>query len=165
MNEDSIPAAASAASGCQRNPPYRILVVDDDKDIRRLNREVLMDCGYEVVAAEDGAVAWDALHADNYDLLITDSKMPTVTGIDLIKKIRGKGMTLPVILTSGKMPTEELHCHSWLKVQALLHKPYTLSEFLKTVKDVLCAKAVTSGQMVLTAGWQEQPGSRGLRQG
>jgi len=42
-------------------PPHRILVVEDDTDIRQLNTEVIIGAGYQVDAAEDGAVAWDAL--------------------------------------------------------------------------------------------------------
>src|ERR1017187_5344654 len=62
-------------------PTHRILVVDDEPDIRRLNAEVLKSSGYEVDTAEDGKAGWQALQAvshapDSYDLLITDHNMP-----------------------------------------------------------------------------------------
>ena len=68
--------SASAPLQSQTNPPHRILVVEDDISIRRLNTEVLRRSGYEVDAAEDGAAAWEALNADSYDLMITDNNMP-----------------------------------------------------------------------------------------
>ena len=65
----------------------RILVVDDDSDIRFLNAEVLKQSGYEADTAEDGEAAWKTLHAvsydaSSYDLLITDHDMPRLTGLD-----------------------------------------------------------------------------------
>ena len=71
----------------QPNLRQRILVVDDDPLIRRLNSEVLVYSGYQVDAADDGASAWNALLVNDYDLLITDNDMPKVTGVDLLKKV------------------------------------------------------------------------------
>ena len=78
-------ASASAALQCRTNPPQRILVVEDDAQIRRLNTEVLMESGFQVDAAEDGVAAWQALNTSRYDLMITDNNMPIVTGLELIK--------------------------------------------------------------------------------
>ena len=72
------------------NPPLRILVVDDDEAFRRLNTEVLNCSGYQVDAAEDGAVGWEAIQANRYDLLITDNSMPKLTGVELVKKLRAR---------------------------------------------------------------------------
>jgi len=147
-------ASASAALQCQTNPPQRILVVDDDADIRRLNFEVLTESGYQVDAAKDGAAAWQALNSSNYDLLITDINMPIVTGLELVKKLRSEDMMLPVILMSGTLPTEELELHPWLQIQATLLKPYTLAELFKTVKEVLGATRGASGPDAPPANWQ-----------
>ena len=68
-------------------PLRRILVVADDGDIRRLNTEALTHYGYRVDAAQDGAVAWDTLQQNGYDLMVTDNELPEVTGIDLLKKL------------------------------------------------------------------------------
>jgi len=121
------------------NLPYRIFVVDDNEDIRRLNAEVLMDFGYQVDTAEDGAVAWDALQLNHYDLLITDNEMPNVSGIQLLNKLQAAGKVLPAIMVTGFMPTEELSLHPWLQIQAMLLKPYTIAELLETVEAVLTA--------------------------
>ena len=54
---------------------------EDNRVIRRLITKVLVDTGYEVDAAEDGEAAWDALQLNSYNLLITENKMPKVSGV------------------------------------------------------------------------------------
>ena len=66
---------------------HRLLVVDDDISLRQLSAELLSHSGYEVDAAEDGAAAWEALGAESYDLMITDNKMPNLSGVELLKKL------------------------------------------------------------------------------
>jgi len=118
-------------------PPHRILLVEDDLYSRELNAGVLIRSGYTVDTANDGADGWKALQDQSYDLLITDNKMPRVTGLELIKKIRSEDMMLPVILASGTVPVEELNRHPWLQLDASLPKPFTIAELLETVKNVL----------------------------
>jgi CheY-like chemotaxis protein len=148
---------------CQTNPPQRILVAEDDDDIRRLNVEVLTDSGYEVDAAEDGACAWDALQLNSYDLLITDNNMRKMSGVELLKKLHAARMTLPVILTSGTMPVEELKRHPWLQIEAKLHKPYTLAKLLGTAGNVLRATSRGREQVAPLPNWPSQPLPNRLR--
>jgi len=97
-----LPARESASTPrqCQTSPPQRILVVEDDRDLRQLNTEVLIHSGYHVNAAADGAAAWQALNTDRYDLLITDNNLPKVSGVELLKKVRAARMALPVIMAT-----------------------------------------------------------------
>ena len=124
---------ASAQTRCRSNRSCRILVVDDDVGIRESNSELLISCGYQVDAAEDGAAGWDALHVRSYDLLITDNNMPKVSGVELVKKVRSARMALPVILASGARPANEME----LQLSAMLLKPFTADELLGMVKRVL----------------------------
>lgn len=121
------------------NYTQRILVVDDDGDLRRFNAEMLGRSGYTVEVAADGALAWDNLQLNDYDLLLTDYKMPKVTGIELLKKMHAAYMAMPVILVSGTMPTNELNEYPWLRIDATLLKPYTSEELLATVRKVIHA--------------------------
>src|ERR1700690_4165551 len=116
---------------------HRLLVVDDDISPRQLSTELLNHSGYEVDAAEDGAAAWEALGADSYDLMITDNKMPNLTGIKLLEKLHAAHMNLPVIMATGTMPDEEFTQCPWLQPAATLLKPYTLAELLGTVESVM----------------------------
>ena len=138
-------------------------MVDDEPDIRRLNTEVVIESGYHVDSVEDGVSAWEALNTNSYDLLITDNHMPTVTGLELIKKLRAEDMKLPVILMSATMPTEELKRHPWLEIQATLLKPYALAELFITVKEVLGVSVRAREQINAPSNWQNLPTTAGLR--
>ena len=129
------PVNESAASLAKS--PYHILVVDDDSSIRELNTEILIQSGYDVDAAEDGAAAWKALSEDRYDLMITDNNMPNVSGLELLKKIHAAHMPMPVIMATGKVPTEQLARCPWLNPAEILIKPYTMDEMLRTVRKIL----------------------------
>jgi DNA-binding response OmpR family regulator len=123
----------------QTNPSSHLLVVDDDGEIRALSAEALVGFGYRVDTAEDGAAAWKALHANSYDLLITDNSTAKLSGLELVKKLRSARMTLPVILASGELPTEELNRHPSLQLAATLVKPFSSGQLLETVRAVLLA--------------------------
>jgi DNA-binding response OmpR family regulator len=124
-------------SQCPTSPPPRILVVDDEACMRGLNAEILVKAGYHVDAAEDGAAAWDILQTKGYDLLITDNSMPMVSGVELIAKVRAARMALPVIMATGTVPEHEFSRHPQIQPNAILLKPYTAVEFLKTVSGIL----------------------------
>jgi two-component system chemotaxis response regulator CheY len=138
---------AGAVLQGQTGPPRRILVVEDDRDLRQINAMVLHHAGYHVDTAEDGASGWSALKASRYDVLITDNNMPRVTGMELIKKLRSEEMPLSVILASGTAPTDELERHPWLQLDAVLLKPYTAEAILESVKKVLCEADGTADRL------------------
>ena len=118
---------------------HRILVVDEDSDLRRLYAEALAGLGFCVDAAKDGASGWKALKANRYHLLITEHEMPNLTGIELVKMLRGARMALPVVMAAGRMPTHELARNPSLQLAATLLKPFAVEELLDTVKNVLRA--------------------------
>ena len=118
-----------------QNSSGRILVVDDDADVRLVNTEILVDAGYVVTAASDGAAAWDDLQQNGYDLLVTDNSMPRMSGIELIGKLQKARRVLPAIMVTGMAPDE-----AWIRsahLEAVLLKPYTAMELLAEVRKVL----------------------------
>jgi DNA-binding response OmpR family regulator len=127
----------SAPASDRMNSARRILLVDDERHIQRINFEGLTRAGYQVDVADSGVSAWKALTTNSYDLMITDNTMPRVTGMDLIKHMRSEGITLPVILASGTAQQQELVRFPWMAVSALLPKPYTIGQLLKLVDSVL----------------------------
>lgn len=126
-----------AATDDQSKLPLRILLVEDDAAVRSLNADVLTRVGYVVDTAKDGESGWAALRIGHYDLLVTDNTMPGMSGLELIKKVRSEDISMSVILASGTVPAEELNRIPWLQVNALLPKPYTIQELLRTVNQVL----------------------------
>jgi CheY-like chemotaxis protein len=126
MKEKTYPPGRNAAPAPLPGPtppPRRILVVEDDSNIRQLNSEVLTQCGYHVVAAGDGAAAWTTLQRNGYDLLITDNEMPRVTGVDLLKKLHAAHLAVPVIMATETPPMDEFSRCPWLTPAAMLTKP------------------------------------------
>ncbi len=152
---------ASAPLPPKTDSRHRILVAEDDGEIRRLNTEVLIHSGYEVDAAEDGDAAWNNLQANRYDLLVTDNDMPKVSGIELIKKLHADQIALPVIMATGRIPTEEFARYPWLTPAATLLKPYTIDELLITVKVVLHAIRSSGSQSEPPRTWENQPPTDG----
>ena len=131
--------SASTAPACATPPAHRILVVDDDESVRRINTMILLRAGYEVDSAEDGAVAWDTLNTCSYDLMITDNNMPNMTGVELLRKVRDNKIAMPVIMASGTIPTETFVQNPWLRPTATLAKPHSIEALLNTVRHILHA--------------------------
>jgi CheY-like chemotaxis protein len=141
---------------------YRILVAEDDEDIRRLNIEVLAGSGYKVDAAADGAIAWETLQLSHYHLLVTDYNMPKMSGVELLLKLHAAGMAVPVVMASGTIPMDKLKRHPWLQIDATLIKPYTPDDLLAAVRYVLHVTNVTAGQTT-PPDCQDQPADQRLR--
>ena len=142
MKNNPAPVTSSYPKGPLQssiNHVPRILVVEDNVDIRETNTELLIRFGYQVDSAEDGAAGWDALRVSHYDLLITDNNMPKVSGLELVDRLRAAHMPLPVILASAGTSDEELRDHPSLHLAANLQKPFTGTELLETVREVLRA--------------------------
>lgn len=135
--------------------------MDDESCIRRLNAEMLLRSGYHVDTAENGADAWRALGVERYDLLITDHNMPKVTGVELIKRVRGARMALPIIMATASLPEEEFAKHPWLQPEAMLLKPYTVGDMLMTVRDVLRAANSARDLIAPPPNWQSSPSVNG----
>jgi CheY-like chemotaxis protein len=160
MNDFNRPPAGNPVNAFLPNQhgfPQRILVVEDEGDLRQLNAQVLADAGYEVDVAEDGASAWAALQLKNYDLMLTGQFLPKLSGVELLKKIHTTRMTLPVIMATGILPTWEFALHPCLQSVTMLRKPYTIDKLLGTVKSILPENANVGAGMASAEGWQTQP--------
>ena len=125
----------------QSNSRQRILVVEDERDLRQITAEGLTDAGYQVDVAEDGATAWTALQLSQYDLLITNQFLPKLSGVELLQKVHAAHMALPVIMVTGFLPTWEFALHPCLQAVKMLLKPYSFGKLLGMVKIVLSKTA------------------------
>jgi DNA-binding response OmpR family regulator len=155
---------ARAVLGRTLNLRPRILVADDEPSILGLAATALRHSGYQVDMAEDGALAWDALQANNYDLLITDHNMPKMTGLTLLKRIQAARLDVPAILMSGNPPRTELRQNPALLLAAILLKPFSMDELSATVNQVLFAINGDAEEGTASPNWQSQPPNGDLRQ-
>ena len=81
--------------------PGRILLVDDQPELRRLFRRNLSKAGHEVVDAWNGRAAIELAHQHSFDVVISDVRMPDMSGLDLLKALYEHDPDLPVVLVSG----------------------------------------------------------------
>ena len=130
------PQKPEAASRTTKTLP-RILLVDDDRNVRQHSIAALAASGYDVEGVQDGAAAWQALQANTFDLIITDNQMPRMTGLEMIERMRAARIATPVIMATHDLPTHEFVRKPWLKPKATLQRPFTLDDLLKTIKGVL----------------------------
>jgi two-component system response regulator ResD len=140
MNKNEVPSAEEFVSPQiqgQKSSRYRILVVDDDSDVRQHNVNMLIYHGYDVEDATDGADGWEALQDRHFDVVITDNTMPKMTGVEMIEKLRASRMTIPVIMATGTMPTFEFARKPWLTPDVALVLPFSDDELLAAIRNIL----------------------------
>jgi len=115
-------------------PGFRILVVDDEELLRRLLVTALSGRGHQVETAGDGEEAARKLESGRFDLLITDFRMPKMTGIALIQWIKEKKLRIPVVLMSSNTLEEMKATFSELVGVEFLRKPFGLTDLFTAVQ-------------------------------
>ena len=116
---------------------YKILIVEDEPDMRLGLKDNLEFDGYEVDSAENGKDGYEKIIKNNYDLVLMDVMMPEMSGFEVCKQIRKEGINVPVILLTAK--GEEIDKVRGLEIGAddYITKPFSLRELLARVKAVL----------------------------
>jgi CheY-like chemotaxis protein len=116
-------------------PSKRILVVDDEAMVLDAVRITLNHYGYEVETASGGAEALEKLQEATFDLVVTDLKMPSMTGDELAREIKKRQPGLPIVLLTGHSPEVRPP-----DVDTILMKPFSTVDLWTTVA------ALTGGQ-------------------
>ena len=115
---------------------YRILFVDDEAPIRHTGQAVLQSQGYEVVVAEDGLDALQCLSGPLPELLITDLRMPNMSGFELLAVVRKRFPQIPSLAISGEYVTPD--AAEGLLADAFLQKGhYELKDYFTKIKELL----------------------------
>ena len=115
----------------------RILLVDDEQPIQTLLSFPLQRDGYEVVQASDGPEALARFSEQAFDLVVLDLMLPRIDGLEVCKRLRAKGSTVPIIMLTAK--SEEIDKVLGLELGAddYITKPFSLREFRSRVKAAL----------------------------
>lgn len=114
----------------------KLLVVDDEKNLRLVVQKELSRQGHEVETAPDGEAAWEALEASDFDVLLCDINMPRLDGIGLLRRVREKCQTPPeVIMLTGQATVESAIEAMKLGAYDYLTKPYRLNELAALVNQ------------------------------
>ena len=116
----------------------RILVIDDDAEMRAVLQQALTAAGHEVALAADGGQGMELLRATPADLVVTDLFMPRQEGIETIVQLRRDFPELPIIAISGNPEaTDMLTVARRLGAVKTLEKPFQPQELLSAVAEVL----------------------------
>lgn len=115
--------------------PDKILVIEDEKNLRRLYRSELREAGYQVLTAADGQGALQKLRKEPVDLIVLDLKLPDGSGLDYLQDFLLVKRDVKVVINTA-YPTFKWDFHSWA-ADAFLVKSSDLSELKDTIKSVL----------------------------
>jgi DNA-binding NtrC family response regulator len=115
----------------------KILVVDDEKNVRVLFERILAKEGYEVECAASGSEAIDKLANNSFDLVVTDLKMDGIDGLDLIRKGKRTNQAIPFILISGYGTAQTAVSAAQEGADVYLMKPIDMKDLKLAVKRAL----------------------------
>jgi CheY-like chemotaxis protein len=113
----------------------KVLVVDDDSDVRSTYKDVLQAYGYKVKAVASGEACLKQLHtnADEFGLVVLDVLLPAQTGYDVVEVIRANWPDLPVVMVSGKVDKLTREALDKLGASEFLEKPVDPDVLIHTV--------------------------------
>jgi len=117
----------------------RVLVVDDTKNIRVLLTKCLEMEGYEVKTANDGQKAVEMFLTESFDLAFLDIKMPCYSGTEVLKQIREKGITTPVIIITAYATVKNAVECTQMGAVAYLQKPFTADKVRGKLNEIALA--------------------------
>lgn len=119
------------------NTEKKILVIEDERDLSDLIAKKLTGEGYTVDACLDGNEAYELLHQNSYDMVILDLMLPGMDGRDLLRKIRGENLYLPVLILSALDSNENIVEGLDAGADDYLVKPFDFSVLLARLRALL----------------------------
>ena len=122
--------------------PKNILVIDDEKLITESLKRLLKKEGYNAEIAKSGKEALEKVKKIDFDLIISDVRMPEMDGIETIKQIRAylektDKKPIPEVLITGYADADKYENANELEIADYLYKPFDNAEFLRIVKKIV----------------------------
>lgn len=129
---------------------FKILVVEDNKNLRKLMTTYLNKNNYETLEAENGEEALDIIDRNHVDLIITDIMMPNIDGYELAKELRGANYTLPILAVTAKETIDDKREGFLAGVDDYMVKPVDMDEMVLRVGVLLRrANIINQRQLVI----------------
>jgi DNA-binding NtrC family response regulator len=140
----------------------KILVIDDESLMREFIAESLTSQGYDVDSANNGVKALELIEDESYDLVLTDYKMPKVTGMDVLKKVLEKMPDCKVVIMTAYGTIEK--AVEAMKIGAFdyITKPFGVEEILHLVKRALDFKNLQVENRIMRSELEEKYGYRNI---
>ena len=115
----------------------KILIAEDDRELRQLFSHVLNRHGYTVVGVSNGQEALNALDKDFYDMIISDIMMPVMDGYELVRQLRDVGNTTPILMITAKDAFDDMRLGFQSGVDDYMVKPINVNEMVLRVQALL----------------------------
>jgi PAS domain S-box-containing protein len=123
-----------------RQKKARVLVIDDEAEVRELLRDILSDAGHEVDMAREGCEGIAMFEKQAYDIVLTDLGMPVMSGWEVAGKIRQINKCVPIALVTGwNVVLDDAAMHS-SGVNLVVHKPFQVEQVLNLVREGMVIK-------------------------
>jgi len=126
----------------------KIMVVDDDKNIRRLLEASLTQAGFEVILAKNGQEALDIMDARHLDMIIADIMMPYIDGYELVSDIRHIDDKIPILMITAKDAFEDKKKAFGIGADDYITKPINMDEMLLRISALLRRAKISSEQKI-----------------
>ena len=131
---------------------FRILVVDDDKNTRRLMQAILEDAHYEVETAENGEDALRVMDGKHIDLVVLDVMMPKMDGYEFTSLLRASNSDLPILMVSAKQLPEDRKQGFLVGTDDYMTKPVDEEEMLLRIRALLRRAKIVSERRIELGG-------------
>lgn len=128
---------------------FHILVVDDDKNTRRLMRAVLEAANYTVTTAENGEEALLAMDREHIDLVVLDIMMPKMDGYEFTRTLREVNNNLPILMVSAKQQPHDRKQGFLVGTDDYMTKPVDEEEMLLRIKALLRRAQIVSERKII----------------
>ena len=125
--------------GLRNKARPRVLVIDDDDDLRALVVRVVEQAGYAVDSASDGQAGLDRLAEQTYDVIVCDLRMPRMDGVTFYREVerRDPAVARRIVLMTTHVRTEEYRDFLRDVHAPVLNKPFTLDDFRSTLAQMV----------------------------
>jgi len=118
----------------------KILIIEDDEEMTSLLKEFLNEEGYETDSVDNGSEAYRRLVKEDFDLIITDIRMPGLTGLDILPGVRKLQPEAPIIVMTAFGSEEVYHKVLERGATAYLEKPIHLDHLRNLIEEMVSSK-------------------------
>ncbi len=120
----------------------RVMIIEDDEEMRSLLRDFFEEEGFETDSVDNGVDALEKLSGDHFDLVITDIRMPGLTGLDILPTIRKLSPEIPIIVMTAYGSDDVRHRSLERGATIYLEKPIHLSRLRTVIREMVSRKSL-----------------------
>ena len=131
---------------------FKILIAEDDRELRRLFAHVLIKDGYSVKETSNGREALDAIESEYFDMVISDIMMPVIDGYEFIRRLRESGNNIPVMMITAKDAFDDMRQGFLSGTDDYMIKPINVNEMCLRVGALLRRAQIVSERRLIIGG-------------